>query len=206
MTITSQVYALTTTARVKDLLKITVTDHDTILTRLIADCTDFIENATNRRYKQTTYTNELYDGCYVDGTQKRTLVLNNAPLISISSLQYRTGAKSNPAWYDFQTDNYQEKLSTATIRGYMPAGIQNIRCSYVAGYLIDFTNEYDITAHTLPHDISGLCERLVMRRFKKRDSEGRSTDSFNGSGVTWSELLDDADKMTIADYQRNILV
>lgn len=203
--ITSQPWALTTTQRIKDQLGISVTSFDDVITRYIAAATDFIENATTRRFLRTTYTQEIYDGSFLDGSRKTMLVLNNAPLVSISDYAYRTGSKTNPVWTTMLADNYQEKLDSAVIMGHVPAGFQNIRISYVAGYLIDFTNEYDVTKHNLPHDISDLCERLVCRRFKKRESEGKSIESFAQSSITWGKLVDDLDNAIIADYQRFIL-
>lgn len=203
----AQTYALTTAQRIKDQLDITVSTFDTILERYIAGATDYIENQCNRRFKQTTYTNEIYDGSYLDGTKRTMLILKNAPIVpdSISSFQYRTGLKTNPVWTSFNADNFQEKNEVGHIMTFLPQGYQNIRISYTAGYLIDFANEYSST-HTLPHDISDLCERIVIRRYKKRGSEGKKSENFGQSSVTWGDLLDDFDKEVIADYQRPILV
>lgn len=194
-------YALTTKERIKARLGITVTGFDTVLDRLIYSMTDFLEGKCERRFLKTVYTQEIYDGSYATGQARKVLTLRNAPLISIEAFQYRTGAKSNPDWVDFQTDQYQERYDTATIFGYMPLGFQNIRISYTAGYLFDWTNENDPSKHTLPYDITDLCERLVIRLFKKRESEGRSNESVQGSSITWaSDLLDPQDKQIIGNY------
>ena len=203
--ITTPPNALTTAARVKANLGITVTDHDAVINQYVAECSEFIENMCNRRFKRATYTQELYNGSYADGSAKNCLVLNAAPLVSISLPEYRTGLKSNPNWVTYPSDNYQEELAPAIINGRMPAGIQNIRATYVAGYLIDFTDPYNSTLHTLPAEISGLCERLVARRFKKRDSEGRTSDGFGGSTVTWGKLIEEADQSILSNYQRIII-
>ena len=200
-------YALTTVQRVKDRLGITSTASDTVLTRIIYAVTDMIEDLCSNRFLQSTYTQEVYDGMNIDGTPKPYLFLNNAPVTTISSFQYRTGAKSSPTWVDFQVDTYQEVLELGIIRTGLPPGLQNIRISYTAGYLIDFTNENDPTKHTLPYDLSDLADRVATRLYKKRDSEGRSAESFNQSSITWKDgLLDDYDNTVIANHSRTEIV
>lgn len=203
-TIPTAVHALTTPDRVKVRLNVTVTNFDTLLGQLVASATDFIESACNRRFLQTTYTNELYDGANVDGSPKSYLILRNTPLASVSAIQYRTGAKSSPVWVDFQADTWQEDLRLGVIRVGLPSGFQNIRVSYVAGYKIDFANEYTVANHTLPHDLSDLCERLVTKLFKRRESEGKTVESFNQSSVNWGAFLEDGDRETIANYSRTV--
>jgi len=198
----TKTYGLTTEARVKTRVDITANTYDAVIKSIIYAVTDFIEKSTNRRFQRTTYSNEIYDGCLFDGSRKGYLVLKNSPVISISSFQYRTGAKSNPSWVDFNSDNYQEINSNGIIQTDLPYGLQNIRISYVAGYLIDFSNMYDDTLHTLPFDISDLTERIVTRIFKKRISEGRSAEGFQQSQITWDNLLDDLDKEILANYRR----
>jgi len=197
-------YALTTKERVKAKLEITASNQDTTIDRLIASVTDFIESKCNRRFLRTTYTQEIYDGTNVDGTPKQSLILNNGPLVSISQFQYRTGLKSSPVWVDFVVDDYQEIKRLGVITLTLPSGFENIRISYTAGYLIDFTNEFDSALHTLPHELTDLAERLVIRFFKKRESEGRSIETFQGSTTTWKEFLETLDNEVIANHSRYI--
>lgn len=203
-------YALTTIDRIKTKLGITTTQSDTMLTRIIYSCTDFLENACSQRFLRTAYTQQLYDGSNIDGSPKTMLFLNNSNVTTISSFQYRTGAKSNPTWVDFQADTYQEMLVLGVIRVRLPPGLQNIRISYTAGYLIDFTNENDPALHTLPYDITDLCERLAIKFYKRRESEGRAAESFGSGGgqssITWKEELDDFDQTVIGNYTRQELV
>ncbi|MBI4119245.1 MAG: hypothetical protein HY456_00170, partial [Parcubacteria group bacterium] len=76
-----------------------------------------------------------------------------------------------------------------------------LRFSFTAGYKIDFANAGAAT-HTLPFDLSDLAERLAIKLFKKRESEGKTTEAYEGGSVTWSELLDEQDKEIIARYRR----
>jgi hypothetical protein len=58
------------------------------------------------------------------------------------------------------------------------------------------------SAHTLPFDLSDLAERLVTKIFKKRNDEGKLSESFSGATVQWKELLDDIDVKVINRYKR----
>lgn len=40
---------------------------------------------------------------------------------------------------------------------------------------------------TLPMDLVEVCEQAVVRLFKRRDSEGRSSETFGESAITWRE-------------------
>lgn len=195
-------YALTTRQRVKERFAITSTSFDVLLDRIISGMTDFIEGECNRRFKKTTYTNEMYS---VNGSSPRFIFLKQTPVILLTSLEYRAGAPSNPSWTNFLTDNYEllEDGRSGIIRMYsgISSGINQIRATYDAGYLIDFANAGTGT-HTLPFDLTDLCERLVTKVFKKREAEGRSSESYEGGTVSWKELLDDADKATINRYRR----
>lgn len=205
MSVTTSANALTTVERLKNRLTIptATTGFDVFLSEIVASCTNYIERVCNRKFIQTSYTNELYDGSNVDGSDKEVLILKNSPLSTApSSFQYRTGAKSNPVWVDFQIDTYQEVLTTGYIRVGLPPGFQNIRVSYIAGFLIDFAHEFDITKHTLPFEISDLCERLCTARFKKRDSEGRDSESYAQSTVKWSDFISDSDREILANHTR----
>ena len=205
-------YALTSISKVKDRLGISATDatRDAVFTSMIYAVTDYIERACGGvRFKRSTFTQELYNGSMLGDFNPRLpyLILNNGPLISISSFQYRTGSRSNPTWVDFGADDYEPMLDSAMIyvSGGLPRGLQNIRITYIAGYLIDFTDEYNDAVHTLPHDISDLCERLVTKLIKRRESEGRSQESFNNSSINWGAYLEKHDEAILANYRRQFL-
>lgn len=195
-------YALTTRQRIKDRLTITTVNFDVLIDRLISAATDLIESSTNRRFKRTTYANELHS---VRGANPQYIFLKQIPVASIASLQYRAGTPSNPNWGAFSMDYYEllEDGASGIIRVYggLFAGVNQVRATYDAGYLIDFVNAGTST-HTLPFDLSDLCERIVVKLFKKREAEGRQSESFEGGAVQWRELLDEADKLVINKYRR----
>ena len=195
-------YALTNKARVKARMGMQEANLDTLIDRLIAESTDFIEGESGgRRFLRTTYTNEVYSVYNATAMQ----ALKNIPIISVSSVQYRYGLKSNPNWTEFNTDDWEisEDGGSGIIRiAGMPTGVNSIRFSYIAGFLIDFDSAGSPASHTLPADLSGLCERLVIKKLNRRNKEGLSTESFEGGTVTYKELLDDEDKAVIAKYRR----
>lgn len=200
-------HALTSEARVKARLGIEAAGFDTLLKRLIYAATDFIEKECGgRRFKETTYTQELYDGSALndEGTSKGFLVLKNAPVASIAAFEYRSGSRSNPSWVAFATDDYEPRLQEGILRvwGGIPSGYGNVRVTYTAGFKIKFDSEFDDALHTLPYELSDLCERLVVKRFKKREKEGVSQESFGETSISWKELLEDQDKATIMQYTR----
>jgi len=204
----TKTYGLTTETRLKARLGIDSTDaaRDAVFKSMVYAVTDFIENACGgRRFQRATYTNDKYDGNEIgDGTVLNWLTLKNGPVISVSSVQYATGPVSNPTWVDFPADSYQVDLNLGQIyfSGGMPRGMQNIRVTYVAGYLIAFASEYDDTLHTLPFDINDLAERLATKVMKRRESEGKSQESFNNSGITWGDFLETHDREILANYRR----
>lgn len=205
-------YALTTEARIKTRLTITVSGFDTMLKRMMYAATDFIEKECGgRRFKRTTYTQELYNGTPLgddSGVSVPFLILRNSPVSTLTTLEYRTGSRSSPTWVAFQTDDYEPDNSNGIVRvwGGLPKGMQNIRATYAAGYLIDFTQEFDDAAHTLPNELTDLCERLVIKLFKKREKEGVSQENFAETGLTWKEFLDEGDKATLNHYARPVFV
>lgn len=195
-------YALTTLARVKTRLSITGTGNDALLTELISAATDFIQGECNRFFKETVYANEIYS---VYGADPKHVFLKQAPVSALTSAQYRAGLPSTPNWTNFIADDYEllEDGKSGIIRVYsLPRGANVARFTYTAGYKIDFASIGNSALHTLPVDLSDLCERLAVKLFKRRESEGKQSEAFEGGNVTWQGLLNEEDKLTINRYKR----
>jgi hypothetical protein len=274
-------YALTTKERIKDRLGITVTDFDTVIDRLIVSVSERVERMCGRHFIQATYSNELYDGSDpVYGSCRELLIIKNAPLLSISSVEYKTGLNSSPTWVAFTEDQYDVDMDLGVLYFFapLPAGRRNIRISYTGGYsaasininnywvfnatptgAVDGSNRvftlpvnasqvvvyadgvrissanYAFTADTdeitfnagqqptstisvdylpstgtssesdptLPADIMEVCDEAVVRIYKRRDSEGRSSEQFQESSITWNKtIFTDEDLATIRNYRR----
>lgn len=195
-------HALTSLDRVKDKLGLTKTGHDAVLERQISAVTDFIESECNRRFEEATYTNEIYS-VYRD--RQKYLLLKQYPITTLTSIKYRIGPFSAPNWTAFLRDDYDiledGKSGMIYVSG-LSKGPNMVSVTYVAGYKIDFTNSTDATKHTLPADLSDLCERLVIKWFKKRESWGTSSQGITGDNINWKDLLEHEDLRTLAKYTR----
>lgn len=132
---------------------------------------------------------------------------SNISIIGLVSVQYRAGTPSNPTWTGFITDQFElvgdGKSGLVRVYGNL-YGMNNLRATYWAGYLIDFTHEGDPTQHSLPYDLTELAERLVIRAYKRRDAEAEKTVSGPQSSVTWADFVDDIDIEVIDRYSRAI--
>lgn len=165
---------------------------------------------TGRTFLATTYASELYDGSDEYDDRLGVIVVNNAPVLTLTAFQYKTGNNETPTWVDFSENDYDIKDSNGIIymNGLLPRGKQNIRISYQAGFLINFsdtTTLYSSTQHTLPFDITEVCEEAVTRLFKKRDSEGRASESFQESSITWEKGIFTPENITTINNYRRVV-
>lgn len=207
-------YALTTLARVKDRLQISQNDFDSVLTRMINAATDYIERQCGKtglekapndgHFMTKTYNNEVYS---VFGTKQIYLVLRNAPVSALTSFQWRAGTPSNPNWTDFITDQFEllEEGTSGIVRvyGVMPRLYSNmLRATYTAGYLINWQNAGNGSTHTLPADLTNLCENLVVRIYKRRLLDGKASENIQGATTSWKDRLDSFDIDVINNYRR----
>lgn len=200
---TAYTKALTTKARIKSLLTISVTTFDTVLDRLINSATDHIESVTSRKFLSATYTNEVYS---VHTDNYDYLMLKNAPVSALTTLEYSAGTPSNKNWTEYNDDDFElgedGKSGLVRVYGGLVKGTNTVRATYTAGYLINWANAGDQSTHTLPADLTALCERMVIRMFKRREAEGKSSESFDGASVTWDTKLTEEDKAVINKYTR----
>jgi hypothetical protein len=207
-------YALTTLARVKERLQITINDFDFVLTRMINATSTYIERQCGKsgpekypndgHFVRKTYTNEVYS---IFGNRQQFLVLRNSPVSVLTSFQWRAGQPSTPFWTDFTIDQYElvEEGTSGIIRVYgtMPRIYSNmVRATYTAGYPIDWQNAGNGTTHLLPDDLTNTCENIVVRMFKRRQLAGQSSEAINGATISWKNALDAMDQDVINSYRR----
>ena len=189
--------------------------YDTVLVRYINSLTEYISQECNGRiFVQQTYVNDTYS---IETARQTFLILRQYPVYSISSFQWRAGTPTNPNWTDFIPDQYElVDPTTDPISGntYYPKGIirvygvlpriynNMIRATYVAGYPVNWANAGDRNTHQLPADLTNLCENLVVRRFKRRQLAGQSSQSIEGASTQgWRNMLDADDLDIIAHYR-----
>jgi hypothetical protein len=123
------------------------------------------------------------------------------------NIQWRTGTPSTPTWTSYIPDQYElrngGRSGIARLYGVFPRIMDNmVRATYYAGYLINWSNAGDGITHTLPSDLTGVCENLVVRRFKRRQFAGKTSEALQGAATTWSREIDMDDKAVIGHYQR----
>lgn len=194
---------LTSKARVKSRIGITVADHDDVIDRMINGVSSMIESYCNRSFKRATISNEVHS---INARGMDMLMLKQAPVISLTSVQYRAGSPGTPAWTSYGADDVEISGdgSSGLVRMYgsFPYGTNTVRASYVAGYLIDFTDIDDPVKHTLPADLSEICEQIVVKYFKRREHEGKLTESFNGGSIAYDREMTPDQKMVLDRYRR----
>jgi hypothetical protein len=191
------------------------TAYDAVLVRLINWATNYINNECGRfSFVQQTYVNDTYS---IDNARQSFLLLRNAPVFSLTSLQWRAGTPSNPSWTDFIADQYElvdprtDPISGTVwypsgevrVYGVLPRLYSNmIRATYVAGYPINWANPEDHNTHWLPGDITNVCENLVVRRFKRRQLAGQGSQSLEGATTSWRNSLDQEDLDVLGQYRQ----
>ena len=138
------------------------------------------------------------------------LFLKKYPIVTLTSLKYRTGLVSVPTYVEFNADDYllySEEgyikffANFASLNGFE----QGIRVVYDAGYLIDFTAITNPALHTLPLDLTQLANELVGFEFNRRTSQGISSETTEGQSITYNTRLSENDlsaaqKMIISNY------
>lgn len=195
-------FALTTVARVKDRLGITVSTNDAELLRIINGVTDLLEGETGRRFLRATVTNEVHE---IRGVSDMVPV-KQAPLESITSVEYSTGIGSNRTWVTLDTSLYEimgdGKSGLIKVWGGLGRGINAVRVTYVGGYKIAWAAAGDNNTHTLPADLTDLAERIVTKYWKRREAEGKSSEGIANASIQWRSDLEKADQHIIDRYRR----
>jgi hypothetical protein len=152
-------YALSTVARIKDRLQITISDFDAVLTRFLNSATDFIERECGRtgmefypndgHFLQKKYVNEVYS---VRGTRQETLVLRNAPviyLIVIGNLTAGSAVVSNCS----PVTGIVAGMPLYAIQGLFPQGTTVVS---VSGTSVTMSQAASVTQTAATFEISGL--------------------------------------------------
>jgi hypothetical protein len=64
-------------------------------------------------------------------------------------------------------------------------------------------NAADDAGFYLPAELVEVCEKAVVKSFKRRESEGKDSESFGESQITWSKtVFSEEDIATIRNYRR----
>jgi len=206
MTLSELPYALTSVDKVNAMLGFTTgasASQDQLIADIIASMTDYIEGyCGGRRFLSTTYTEVM-------NIERTTyLFLSQRPATAVSSVKYRTGLPSSPAWVDYYSNGYLVYLGAGMIRFFskFTQFPQAFQVQYTAGYLIDWAAYNDPTQHTLPRDLTLACTELAAKVFNLRNSIGTYQEATEGQSVTYESdryqsALNDQIKTTLNKYK-----
>ncbi len=143
-------YALTSLSDVKESLGIAsgTTAYDNLIKRKINQATEMIETYCDRRFLQTTYTDEEYDGTGID-----QILLKQWPITTFTSLSVRDTPLNESDWETIDTELYFTDLNTGIIKLlFLATGHWcRYKVTYIAGY----------TAANLPQDLTEACVVLA---------------------------------------------
>ncbi len=197
-------YALTTVARFisfAGLTNLSAADN-TNIEILINMLTEWIENYCQRRFKKTTYTQELYDG---DGS--RELYLRQYPVISgeTFTLQERSTSLNSSSWDTIDSENYFVENDTGIVElaGKSSKFVNNpqaYRITYTAGF--DFDNSATFLSDTVAGDVEYAMFKILKSSWDKRKSQagilkerlGDYSVEFSGSVFESDEIKEVLDK------------
>lgn len=211
---TLKAYALTTVQRVADFIGLGTiaanSTEETILTNLINQLTEFVENYIGARIHKTTYTQELYDGTGTD-----TLLLKQYPVVVASGLvlEVRTSGLNEDDWETEDSNLFYLDYSTGIIR-FIPGrvfikGYQKYRATYTAGF--DYDNTTTFLSDTEGADLEYAAWKLIATAWNERKgSLGIQSESIGDYRVVYArtafespeikEVLDKYKRIEPASY------
>ena len=202
-------YALTTRDRVIDFLELknlSATDN-AIIDIFIETATEFIENYCERRFKKTTYTNEVYDG---DGSE--FIRLKQYPVISTESvtLSRRSSASNEDDWDSIDSEDYFVDYDNGIIEYVKGMKFQNYprhyRVTYTAGF--DFDNSTTFLADTEAGDVEYACWKLIAVMWNRRKADPSvQSEKLGNYAVTYRKFVNEnAEVQSILDKYARVSV
>lgn len=149
---------------------------DSLLEMLINQATDYIERYCQRRFADTSYSAQLYDG---DGS--RNIFLKNFPVISLTSLEENGSYNNTSNWSTLVTDDYFVENSSGIIERVCAfrKGNQNYRITYRAGY----------AASDMPYDLKYVCMMLCSEANTQRESAGIKSETLGDHSITFESTV-----------------
>ncbi len=169
-------HALSSLESAREYLQLADTDitRDRLLESMINAATGLIENYCGRRFKKTTYTDELHDG---NGTQY--IFLRNRPIVSVTSI-YSHDPVVTDVLYDsdyYVVYNNQGYIYRA---GGWTFGHQNIKITYIAGL--------DFDAGDRPAELEEICNALVSKTFNNPTKYGIESEKIGQYSIKYAGI------------------
>lgn len=182
---------LTTTAKVKTLLGISVSTYDTLLDALVTSASDFIAQLCGRSFALPgSDETEYYDGT----VEKNRIQLRKWPVTVLTSISYASGAYNNPTWTAYDASSQfvlKDDTGEVFFDFCLPRGRKNIKVVYRGGY----------ASNAIPTDLDHACKKLVAKEYLKRSSQGVTSEHVGEAGVNWNENLDPFVESLLAPFK-----
>lgn len=193
-------YALCSVSDVKELLGIASSDNtkNNLIIRKINQATEIIEGYCRRRFKETTYTDEIYDGTGTD-----QLGLLNYP-ISAVTLSMRDTTLNEADFNSVDSELFFIDSTSGLLNGVgsFYGGWGQYRVTYTAGY------------STIPSDLAEACATLAayfvsndpsMSAFVTRKKEGSREISYSDTANRGNLYEQLGIQITLDRYSRTTL-
>tara|TARA_R110000868_G_scaffold234542_2_gene488252 strand:- start:229 stop:816 length:588 start_codon:yes stop_codon:yes gene_type:complete len=164
-------HALITLQTAKDFIGgISGSADDSRLELFINMATEYIETYCDRRFKQTTYTDEV-----ISGAGSNELVLRNWPVIGSVTLGKRNVVDNEESWDAVDADDFwiDEEGGTVTGVTVFRKGTDNYRVTYSGGYA------------TIPYDLQYACASIVAQFWNRKQANGLKSESLGDHSVTF---------------------
>jgi uncharacterized phiE125 gp8 family phage protein len=181
----SYVVSLTTLAKVKQFLGLTITTDDALLTRLIAGASNWFNKQVGRNIAQNIYVD------VEDGNNNDVLFLRHQPVtevvtVSIDGANIPVRPSLTGSGY---VDNGYSVLLTRDLK--FTDGLQNIQVVYVAGY------------DPVPEEIEQAVIELVSLKYREKAHVGSASTSLAGTSVSFlPSMVPQAVKDVVELYRR----
>lgn len=198
-------YGLTTLARAKNFMEIGGAGDDGLIESLINMVSDFIESYCDRRFIQTAYSNEVYDG---NGMTE--LLLKQYPVASASSftLQRRDTVDNNSSFSTIASQDYFVKYNEGIVAyvndNFYPYP-QHYRISYTAGYAFDNAGAGATLESVGIGDLEFAVWKLVNQAYKnRRVSANVQSESIGDYSVSFRKqvMMDEELRAILDKYRR----
>lgn len=198
-------WALTTVARFKAFIKKTDVADDTLLERIIDIATDIIERYCDRRFLETTYTDE-----YRDGTGWNQIMVKNYPINTREAFQLdeRDTDTNEAQWSSVDTQLYHIDYDAGLIElvGHRFTEVpRKYKISYTAGYAFDNTTPGTTLEALGIGDLEFACWKIVNNIFNDASSAGGITsESIGNYSVSYGgyTYISPEIKMILDKYKR----
>lgn len=151
---------------------ITDTDNDVSLQYIVDWVNDFIEKYIWRELTLQNYTE------IINWKWQIEVILQNYPLVSVSSINYNVWTNNNPQWEEVNNTNYaidDKSIGRIYFYWWLNKWVQNYKIVYSAWY------------ETIPADIKFAGLKLVSQYVNKMNSEWIKSESNNGDSLVYKE-------------------